>query len=211
MRKVAKMLGVVAVAALALMAFVGTTGASAKVCSTSGVGAACASGHGNEYTTQSVKGSTGTSGIWTWTSGFARVECSSSLVAELTHGGSGAITALAIPPESCKSTLGSCTLYRATGLPWGNMTWVTTTAPNGTVEVNSTVGLEYTCGGVNCKYSAQGAGTRGEITVTGSEPAKVTATKVPMSKLAGSNALCSATADWDSAYTVEEPASLYLT
>lgn len=210
MKKYTKMLGLAAVAALALMAFVGTSGAaaSAKVCSTAGTGAACAAGHGNEYTTQNLAASTG-AGVATLTSGFARVECPSTMTGTSTHGGSGTITALNFAVASCTSTLGSCTVAKATNLPW-NSTAVKTTAPNGKLEVSSTVGGEFTCGGVNCQYSAPNAGTKGEVVVTGGEPAKVTATKVPMSKIGGSF-FCSATSEWDGVYTVTTPSSLFLT
>jgi hypothetical protein len=210
MKKYTKMLGLAAVAALALMAFVGTSGAaaSAKVCSTTGTGAACAGSHGLEYTTQPLAASTG-AGVATLTSGFARVECPSTMSGTVTHGGSGTITALTFTVASCKSTLGACTVAKATGLPWA-ATAVTGTAPSGTMTVSSTVGGEFTCGGVNCQYSAPSAGTKGEITVKGGEPAVVTASKVPMSKIGGS-AFCSATSEWDGVYTVSTPASLFLT
>jgi hypothetical protein len=212
MKNYAKMLGLAAVAALALMAFVGTSGAaaSAKVCSTTGTGAACAGSHGFEYTTQTLSASTGTA-YATLTSGFARVECRSTMGGQVTHGGSGTITSLTFGPKAseCTSTLGECTLAKATGLPW-SATAVTGTAPNGTMTVSSTVGGEFTCGGINCQYSAPSAGTKGEITIKGGEPAVVTATKVPMSKIGGSP-FCSATAEWDGVYTVSTPASLFLT
>jgi hypothetical protein len=210
MKKHVKVLGLAVVAALALTAFVGTSGAAAKahVCSTSGTGAACAGSHGFEYTTEALSASTG-AGVATLTSGFARVECPSTMTGSITHGGSGTITMLNFAVASCKSTLGACTVAKATGLPWA-ATAVTGTAPNGTMEVSSTVGGEFTCGGVNCQYTAPSAGTKGEITIKGGEPAVVTASKVPMSKSGGS-AFCSATSEWDGVYTVSTPSSLFLT
>jgi hypothetical protein len=210
MKKYAQMLGLAAVAALALMAFAGATtaAASAKVCSTTGTGAACASGHGNEYTTQPLAASTGTS-VATLTSGFARIECRSSLSGEVSHGGSGQITSLALFTVQCPSTLGQCTLAKASGFPW-NTTAVTGTAPNGTMQINSTFAIEWTCGGVNCQYTAVSAGTKGEVTVKGGEPAVIAVSKVPMSKSGGS-AFCSSVQEWDGTYTVSTPASLFLT
>jgi len=210
MKKHGSVVGLVAVAALALTAFVGTSGAaaSAKVCSTAGTGAACAAGHGNEYTTQNLAGSTG-SGVAISTTGFARIECPSTMTGQVGHGGSVTMS-VTTTVSSCTSTLGSCTVDKATGLPWGSGTAVTTTAPNGKLEVNNTVGGEFTCGGVNCQYSAPNAGTKGEIVISGGEPAKITATKVPMSKIGGS-VFCSATGEWDAVYTVSTPSSLFLT
>jgi hypothetical protein len=211
MKNYAKMLGLAAVAALALMAFVGTSGAaaSAKVCSTTGTGAACAGGHGAEYTTQPLAASTG-AGVSTSTTGFARIECPSQMTGEVGHDGNVTVNVLSTTVSSCKSTLGSCTVDKATGLPWKSGTAVTGTAPNGTLQVNNSIGAEFTCGGVNCQYSATSAGTKGEITVKGGEPAVVTASKVPMSKIGGS-AFCSATGEWDAVYTLSTPSSLFLT
>jgi len=205
-------IGLAAVAALALVAFSGTSGAaaSAKVCSTSGTGAACASGHGSEYTTQHYHGESAPGGVPAYTSGFARVECPSTITGEVDHSGFFTIQSLSFAAASCTSTLGSCTVAKATGLPWKGATAVTTTAPNGKLEIGNTIGFEWSCGGVNCQYSALSAGTRGEITVKGGEPAVLTASKVPLSKIGGSF-FCSATAEWDAAYTVTTPSSLFLT
>jgi hypothetical protein len=214
MKKHAKLLGLAVGAALGLMAFAGTTGAAANahVCSTEGTGAACAGSHGHEYTTQPLSASTGT-GVATLTSGFARVECPSTMSGTVTHGGSGTITALNFTVASCKSTLGSCTVAKATGLPW-NATAVPGTAPNGTMQVSSTVGGEFTCGGINCQWTAPNAGTKGEITIKGGEPAVVTASKVPLSKSGGS-AFCTKTAEetayFDGVYTLSTPSSLFVT
>jgi hypothetical protein len=205
------MLSAGALAALGMMTLVGTSvaAASANICSTDGVGDACGLGHGERYTTNIYGASTGIS-VATLTSGFARVECPSTAGGEVLHEGALKMTALSFTVASCKSTLGPCTVAKATGLPWKSMTAVTTTAPNGRLEVKNTIGGEFTCGGINCQYSAASAGTKGEITITGGEPAKLTASKVPMSKIGGSG-FCSATAEWDGVYAISTPGSLFLT
>jgi hypothetical protein len=221
MKKYAKMLGLAAVAAMALMAVVGASSAaaSAKVCSTQSggqAGAACTSPHGNEYTTGKLVAETTTAAGQkaTLTSGFITVTCDSKIEGEVTHGGSGTITTLDF--TDCHSNLNpatnSCTA-NIEGAPYA-MTATSNTAtqsPNGTLDINSKVGGNFTCSGEKCIYSAASAGTLGEIVVTGGETAIVHATKVPLTKQAGSGPLCSGTSNWDGTYTVETPDSLFLT
>jgi hypothetical protein len=206
-----RMLGLTTLITLTLPALIGTSSvaASAKACSTSGAGAACAGSHGFEYTTQHYHGESQPGGVPAITSGFAKVECPSTVTGDVDHSGFFTIEALSFSVASCKSTLGPCTVAKMTGLPW-SATAVTSTTPNGTLQMKNTIGAEFTCGGINCQYSAASAGTKGEITIIGGEPAKIAASKVPMSKIGGSG-FCSATAEWDGVYTLTQPTSLFLT
>jgi hypothetical protein len=202
--KYAKMLGLAAIAAMALTAFVGAGTASAKVCSGAGVGAACAAGHGNQYTGE-VKASLTSGKTATLVSGFITVNCKKSVATgTITNSetGVGSITGLTF--EECTSGLGACTA-KSTGLPWA-ATATTGTAPNGTLTVKNVAG-EFTCAGETCKYAAAEA----KPTVTGGAPAEIVAKNVALVKQAGSGALCSANATWSGEYSVSTPASLYLT
>jgi len=218
MKKYATMIGLVALAALALTAFVGVSGAAAKakVCSTTGTGAACAAGHGFEYTTQPLEATTTTAlgQDATLTSGFINVTCDSTMKGEVTHSGSGKITSLTF--TNCTSSLGACSEASSTAsaaVPWNS----TATASgkndgNGFMDVSSEVGGHFVCAGVTCKYSAANAGLKNEIAVTGGDATrpKVTATGVPMAKSGGSG-FCSATALWHGTYELITPASLWIT
>lgn len=205
--KHAKMLGLAVVAALALMALAGAASASATtVCSNSGTGSACASG--KEYSggfSASLK--TGTTA--TLTSGFITVKCSVSGVGgTVATNGSGTITSLTF--SECTSGLGACTAATtaSAGNPWSGAV-THTSADDGTMSVNNVEG-EFTCAGTKCVYGAATAGGSGEIVVNGGEAATVTATKVPLSKKAGSSSLCSSTATWSGDYNVTSPNGLYI-
>lgn len=206
--KYAKMLGLAAIAAMALMAVIGAGTASAKVCSTSGKGASCGGSHGSVYTGNVVakltEGKTAT-----LTSGFITVKCSSSEAAgEITNGetGTGNISKLAF--SSCTSGLGACTASTtaSSSNKWP-ATVAVTTAPNGKMTVTGVKG-EFTCAGVTCIYAAESATAE----VRGSDTApEIVATSVPLTKQAGSNALCSSTATWSGEYLISTPSSIFIT
>ncbi len=215
MKMYAKMLGLAAVAALALMAVVGVSSAaaSAKVCSTTGTGAACAAGHGNEYTTQKFTGTTTGTRTAVLNSGFNVVTCHSHIEGEITHGGAGKITSLTFSHCINDSLFGaSCTATATASAasPW-NGTAVAEGGGNGRLEVTSPVTGQFSCIGTTCRYKAANAGTKGEIKVTGGETATVTATKVPLTLEEPSSEACSATATWSGTYSVITPDSLWLT
>ncbi len=213
--KYVKMLGLAAVAALALMAVVGVSSAaaSAKVCSTTGTGAACAAGHGTEYTTQKFTGTTVETRTAVLLSGFNVVTCHSHIEGEITHGGAGKITSLTFTNCINDSLFGaSCTASSNASPtnPW-NGTAVAEGGGNGRLEISSEVTGQFTCVSTNCRYKAANAGTKGEIKVTGGETATVTATKVPLALEQPSSESCSATATWSGTYSVTTPDSLWLT
>jgi hypothetical protein len=205
-----KMLGVAAVAALALMAVIGSATASAKVCSTAGTGTACGASDGNEYT--GAFSATATNA--TLTSGFVTVSCTDSVATgDITNSATGAGTITGLTFSGCTHNLGSggCTASTtaSTTAPWA-ATVTHTTGTNGTLAVKTVTG-EFTCtilgSAVKCIYKA------GEATavVTGAEPAVVKATSVALEKEAGSNGLCSNEGTWSGTYTVTSPTSLFVT
>jgi hypothetical protein len=217
----AKMLGLAALTALALMAVVGagTASAKGKLCSKSGTGVACAAGHGNVYgekgKTQKITAVLDT-GHATLISGFVNVTCAESHVeGEVTDGATatGFLTSLTF--SKCTSNIGPnpCTKAEGTAYPW-HLTGTTGVAPNGSLDTGAVTGL-FTCEGITCRYGAASAGTKGELDFTGTTAAGATATilatKVPLVKHAGSNFLCSNTATWEGHYKITVPDSLYLT
>jgi hypothetical protein len=206
--KYLKMLGLAAVAALALMAVMGAGTASAKVCSNSGAGASCGTGHGNEYT-GAVTATTTEAKL---TSGFINVTCHSHASGSITNSatGTGSISELSF--TGCVDNFGRTCTAATTGRPY-HASVVVSTKPNGTMTVSNVAG-EFTCKNpfntaenVTCKYATPTATT----TVTGGAPAKITATGVKLSRQTGSHALCSSEASWHGTYTVSTPASLFIT
>jgi hypothetical protein len=215
-----KILGLMAVAALAVMAFVGVSSASAKACSTTGSGAACGAGHGNELTTETLAAaSTGTRQV-KLTSGFITVECDSSLSGKEEHEGKGTLTSLTF--TNCVSSLGACTSAKANASTT-NPYKVSTTGTgegNGTMTVTGSITGEFTCAGITCKYTAgEAGGANGSIVVAGStdpetkneRAAKATASSIVLNKEEGSSGFCSGTAIWEGPYQVSNPATLWIT
>jgi hypothetical protein len=213
--KHAKMLGLAAIAAMSLMAVVGAGTASARICSTSGAGVACGTGHGFEYVTGTFHADLAAGANTTFTSGFITVTCTTSTAhGEVTNAGTGTADIDALTFANCTDQSGNaCT---ASSTASGTNKWHTTitsdgSGTNGTMVMNN-VTLETNCAGVSCKYMAAEAGSKGEIVVTGSDTdPKSDATKVPLTKDTGSNFLCSSTATWSWEYTFTTPTSLFIT
>jgi len=209
-----KMLGLAAIAALALMAVVGAGSASAAtVCSLAGTGTSCGGSHGFHYT-GTMHAATEAGKPAELQSGFDNVKCDSTVhVVEVTTEGTGFVDDLTF--TNCVDSFGhTCTAKSnaSTTNKWHAQA-TTGTAPNGTLTVKNVNG-QFTCPNplkpsemVTCIYAAESA----SATVTGGAPAKVTATKVALTKQPGSGASCSSTATWSGAYSVSTPSSLYLT
>lgn len=221
--KYLKALSLAAVAALALMAFVGVSSASAKVCSTSGEGLACASGHGKEYTgpiVASLIETTGGAGEVhaVLTSGFIQVTCTTSTVSgTITNAATGTGDIEGQTFAGCTSSFGTtCTANTSASAAnkWHSVA-VTETAPNGRMEVENITGT-FTCptpfGTVVCRYKKAKVGAAGEIKIFGSDTTPtIEATEVPLEREAESSSFCSTTAKWDGRYEITSPSSLFLT
>jgi hypothetical protein len=214
-----KMLGLAALAALALTAVLGVGSASAKTCSGSGTEAECGVGHGKVYTGAiTAKLATGNA---LFQSGFITFSCPAShLSGKITEGemGTGLIEGLTLGPFCTSNTGQSCTATTtaSAAAPWHAVIVSTAGTTNGTMKVKP-FKLTTTCAAsgflphVTCSYEASEVGAAGEIVVNGGAPAAVVAAKVPLKKGAGSGASCSETATWSGHYTVSTPASLYIT
>lgn len=213
MKKYIKMWSAVALAAFALMATVGGSSASAKACSTAGVYGPCT--NGKEYTgTLSATLESGT--YATLNSGFMNVTCTNSTINGEIASNSGSVATGWITAF----TLSTCSNNFSQTCTWGTSAstankWhfeaTTGTVPNGHLVISNLTFVN-TCGTSTCHYKAAKVGTKGEISVTGGEPATFKAEKIPLEResVAGDSSLCSTTVTWGAAYNVTTPASLYL-
>jgi hypothetical protein len=223
MKKLITGLGLAAIAALALSAFVAPTSAFAvsALCSNSGTGAQCAGGGATDKeltagdTIHAVQ-----EGSVKLTSGFVTVTCTESTVSlSLTSNTPpvGKITALTFSKcfSNFNTTEGSCTAS-TTASPTNGwpVTATTTTAPNGKMVVENATG-SFTCNilgsNTTCIYAAAKVGEKEELKITGGETAHVDAANVTLTKEAGSAGSCSENATWEGTYKVDSPDSLYMT
>jgi hypothetical protein len=201
-----KVLGLAAVAALALMAMVGAGAASAaKVCSTSGAGEACTSGKVLASGTKldaTLKGGT----VAELASSFDNIACRDSTVSgQITSGMTGTGDIESMTFGNCTDSFGNaCTA--STSASSSNKWPATTSATgsgNGTMTVSNVTG-EFNCPTGACVYKTASATT----TVTGGEPATITASKVGLTFESGSFGCTNAV--WSATYTVTSPTSLWL-
>ena len=217
-----KMIGLAAVAAMALMAFGASSASATIVCSGEGTGAACAGTHGNIYGSAekpavieaSLKAGTSATLTATNSSGgsVSTVTCTTSVVKGTVNGANGAGSINSFTFSNCSSSV--CSTVTASTTASSSNLWpaqaTTGTAPNGTLTVKNIDG-EFICGtflgDITCRYTAAEAKT----TVTGGKPAHVTATNIKLTKTVGPSATCGESADWSGTYVVTKPTSLYLT
>lgn len=219
--KYVKMLSLMAVAVLAVMAFVGVSSAAAKgkVCSTTGTGGACAGAHGKEYTGPIKATLIATTGSAekhaVLTSGFVQVTCTESAVeGEVTSAGTatGFITKLTFSGCSNNINGGPCTATTSASSSnkW-HATGTTGSGGNGTMDVSGVTG-SFTCNiffaNRTCNYKAASA----SVDVFGSDSAPtIEATGVPLELEEPSDGFCSSTAVWEGRYQVTTPATLFIT
>jgi ribosomal protein S27E len=212
-----KMIGLVAASLAAMMAIgAASASASAKVCSTSGTGAACggSKAYTGEFVATSSKVTLTTTSPDNWTT-----TCTESMLKGITNGepGTGAITALSF--GSCSSAF--CTLLdgkivATASVPAAGWAATATTggeaAPNGFMDVKiNGAAHKITCfnkaGTVvtsNCEYTA----AEPQLTIKGGTPAALIATNVPLTKSAGPEGTCGTGGDWSATYEVTKPTNL---
>jgi hypothetical protein len=204
--KYVKMLGLAAVAAAALMAFIGAGTASATVlCSATETPCSAANKWGLVHIHLSSEGSTILKE--TGAGGETLDTCkSSTLTGDITNaGGSG------VPVTG-----------NVTALTWSECTWTTTTntlgkisidgpltgTSNGTVTADAPIEVTISIPFFgSCVYGVKAGVSLG--TLTEGKPATVDANAVA-EKLSGSSITCPATANWTGSYTVTEPANTTL-
>jgi len=221
MKKLIAAAGLAVAAALALTAFLGVSVASAKLCSTSGTGAACTSG---KEMTEGDLIVAKNQGVIQLTSGFIGVTCSESEVNVKAGKNTGTVTDATITKltfadchSNANTTTNSCTASTtaSTASPWSG-TDTPTGGGNGKLDVSNVTG-SFTCNAfgsnTKCNYTATtvGNGATPELVVTGSDTTPVvTASNVELKKEEGSGFLCSSTAIWEGTYHVTSPTSLWI-
>jgi len=198
-----KILGLAAVAAMALTAFVGAGSASATVLCKNSTSTPCSEKYGPGTI---IEGESTNAKL---TSNLATVTCSESkTTAETTTAGSasttveGKITALnfsgcstnEVPPVPCEVTVNNLPYHAEVHWTSGN---------NGTLTVNSagsgSPGANVVCAGViSCTF----ARTLFTLPVTGGNPASIAANAVSLERIPfGGTPLCGTEAFWDATYT----------
>jgi len=211
-----KMLGLAAIAAAALMAFVGASTASATVlCKTPGTGettgTTCAPGWAYEagQTFHAVFEPTEAVPKAKLTTSFKNIECSKSTVhGHLENEGSATET---VKVEITTLTFEECNCEVKVVHP-GTLTihWIPDTH-NGTVTVDEAE-VTATCstifGNVHCIYNTGAGISIGDL--TGGNPATMDIEENNIPRLT-TNSLCAEKAKWDAHYEVTEPKPLYVT
>jgi len=213
-----KILGLAAVAAMALMAFVGASSASATVlCKVTPTGtnpATCPTaetyGAGTVIEGTAVDAKLTASGV-----GFPNVTCNHSVTsASISNTGSasttvtGTITALDFTECETEGSHTPCEV-EVENLPYHAEVHWTSGTHNGVLTVKShgsgNPGAKVICSGViECTFSK----TLFELTVTGGNPAHVTAAQVPLSLT--SLGLCPTSATWDATYVATNPTAIWV-
>lgn len=193
--KYIKMLGLAAVAAMALMAIVGAGSASATVlCKNS----ACTETYGAGTEVKATSSHT------QLTAPFGTVTCTTNEVAGKTENAGSAT-------ETVKGPV--------TSLVFSSCNGVVKVLANGTLEVHKTTsgngtltssGAKVTTElfGVHCVWGTAAAGTN-LGTVTGGSPATVDV-KATVNLVEGSSFFCGSTAVWEGTYTVNSPNPLFV-
>jgi hypothetical protein len=221
--KYAKRFGLAVLAVAALMSVVAASASAekgARICSTEGLGESCGGQHGKHYTgpIHAVLPAGGSAVLTATNAGggsVATVTCTESTVqgnvSDATNG-TGSITALTFAKCSSPACPGGVTASTS-NFPW-HVTATTTTPgvidTNGILHVTGARG-KFVCGSIigniTCEYSAATA----TVHVTGSDTTPIVhANSVPLTRLAGPEAICGAKADWSATYHVTTPKSLFI-
>jgi hypothetical protein len=212
-----KILGLVTLAVTAMMAVIATSAsASARVCSTSGTGAACeGTSHGKVYTEALAASlAAGTNAILT---GALTVTCKKSTVGgKITNGETGTGNIESMTMNECSAgILGACTISSnasaANPFPATATTDGEKTTNNGSLDIDRMTIL-FTCLGQICRYEK--AVSNSEVTLDGSDTttAKLTANiKLTLEEKAPE--LCGqadSTAVWEAFYSVTNPDNIII-
>jgi hypothetical protein len=206
-----KILGLAAVAAMALMAFVGASSASATVlCNVST--SPCPAG-GIYGSGQVIKGTASNAELTSTGIGFPNVICGTSKTETKIENAGGAaatvtgqVTALTF--ENCKTSTGIECKVEVENLPYhAEVHWTEESDGTLTVKTGGTgnPGATVICGTViSCTFSK----SLFTLSVTGGNPAHVTAAQVPL-ELTKIGA-CPASATWDATYVATSPTSIWV-
>jgi hypothetical protein len=202
--KYVKMLGLAAVAAAALMAFVGSSSASAAVLCTTPAGTTCPTGWAEPggTTLHAVN-----VGVVKLTTSFKNIECTESTVHGTTTNEGGPNEPVVGHIETL--TFGGCNCT-VTVINKGSLEVEWSSGNNGTVKSKGaevTASCSTIFGNVHCIYET-GAGTS-LGTATGGEELQMDISENNIPRQATS-ALCAEKANWDATYKVTSPKPLYI-
>jgi hypothetical protein len=211
--KYLKMLGLAAIAALALTAFgAGSASAATHLCSTNT--SPCTGTIYGAGTKLTATLKTGTSAVLT-SSPFTIICSSSAISGELTTATNaagnvtGSITSITFT-RCTDQNGGSCT-FEAANLPWHIEVTTETPKSNGNGRVHMRSGGEgspattFICGSfLSCTVGTQLA----TLGITGGSPAALKATELNQELISGF--LCPSSAKWDAEYEVTAPKPLYV-
>jgi hypothetical protein len=216
-----KILGLAAVAALALMAAIGasTASANALLCSTTGdsgtiININCSNttkGTAQIPNPTTIKASLKPGTVAELTSTFDNVKCTTSEVSGTASGETGTGNIESMTFSGCTDSFGgACTADTSASSTNKWPATVTTTTVgvhdgNGLLHVSNITG-KFSCPIGTCRYTASTATPH----VTGGEPAHITATKIVLNREEVSTFGCSATATWSATYVVTTPKSLWV-
>ena len=201
--KLIKMLGLAMVAAIAAMALVGASSASASgtVCKL-GAGAQGSCPAGYEAYSGPITGLG--LGQDTFTSSFVTVKCNGEMSGEIGATGTGSIKS--VNWSSCTNNLGcSNTTAKASALPWAVL------ALAGTIHISNVLGsFSMECaflGKVTCIYTAKTVSPTLENHSAAMPNAMITANKLALTRETGSSGSCSEVGTWSALYDLD-PAGL---
>jgi hypothetical protein len=199
--KLVKMLGLAAVAAAALMAFIGagTASAAGTVCSTATN--PCTSRWATP-TAMEFSLKSGTSARLTTTAGETLDTCTSSTVSgKLETNTGGATTATG---TNTSITWGSCTVTTDTILP-GKLTVSSAGGGAGSVAADATIEVTINIFGTTCNYGVNSGTSLGTISEGTGSGAVFTANAV--AKKLNGNFLCPETTKWAAEYVLTKPSA----
>jgi len=207
--RLTKMFGLAVVAAIAAMAFIGASSASAGAISCKlGTGAAgpCPAGYESF-----VAGITGLGlGEDTFTSGFVTVKCTGEMTGTITAQGSATTNAKGkietVKWTNCKNNIGCATTAAAAE----NLNWAVEALMVGTelfLDVENVLGsfTLTSCpivGNVKCFYTSTKVTPKFE-NHSGAGNSMITATNLALTREAGSSGSCSANGTWSALYDID--------
>jgi hypothetical protein len=211
--KYVKMLGLAAIAAAALMAFVGASSASATVlCNVEGTGSptgtTCPAGHAYGAGTK-IEGAN--SGVVKLDTTFKTVECNKSTISGEISGEGSATETVTGPEGTLTFTECNCTVnvLKAGKL---EIHWISGTH-NGTLTSNEsevTVTCSTIFGSVHCIYVTENDSI-GDLTASATQTSAAIFHSTAVIKRKATNSLCSEESTWTATYSLSSPKPLYVT
>jgi hypothetical protein len=218
--KYLKIIGLAALAAMALTAFAASSASAATtICSTTGTGSACKSGHGNIYTGSVVAKNSGNVILSVTNKSGSVINTVTSTSSEVQGTVNGAtatgnitkMTFAGLSSSLCSSVTATTTASEANPWPSTVTTELATENTNGIMTTSNVTG-SFTCTflglPVTCKYKTSSAKTK--VVGSDTEP-KVVAESISLEADENNNeSVCGVAADWKGTYKVSTPASLFV-